>query len=317
MTNSTGIRTDDVVLSRNETVAGDRARFYAAVRKKELVRLTTGAYLPADLWAALDSDAQHRALLVATQAVARRELVFSHSSAAALWRLPRIGPWPPIAEVTVPFSSGGRSTRAMRAHAVGRVDATECIDGLRVTTLERTTIDQIAKLPFAPAVALADAALRRNDHPVPGLPPAGASLESLRAELEQLPPNQGQARARRALDFARAEADRPGESLSRVTMHLAGITPPELQVALFGASGRRYVVDFWWPEYRVFGEFDGEFKYSDPEFLRGRTPHQALVDEKFREDDLRALDRGCARWGWKTARSVPQLRGRLALAGVR
>ncbi len=41
---------------------------------------------------------------------------------------------------------------------------------------------------------------------------------------------------------------------------------PQLQVALRGASGRVYVVDFWWPEFNMIGEFDGNIKYADLEF---------------------------------------------------
>ena len=99
-------------------------------------------------------------------------------------------------------------------------------------------------------------------------------------------------------------------------MSRARIPAPELQVELAGASGRRYTVDFWWPQFGTFGEFDGRFKYSDPRFLRGRSPEQALFDEKVREDDLRAPGRGCARWGWEVAQSVPLLRARLSAAGV-
>ena len=100
-------------------------------------------------------------------------------------------------------------------------------------------------------------------------------------------------------------------------MLAARIPTPILQADLLGASGRRYTVDFWWPEFRVFGEFDGWAKYEDPVFLAGRTPQEALRDEKRREDDLRAPGRGCARWDWMVAQSVPLLRARLAAAGVR
>ena len=60
-------------------------------------------------------------------------------------------------------------------------------------------------------------------------------------------------------------------------MFRAGITMPLLQVELFGASGRRYFVDFWWPEFRVIGEFDGKDKYRNPVFFGGRTAEQALI----------------------------------------
>ena len=100
-------------------------------------------------------------------------------------------------------------------------------------------------------------------------------------------------------------------------MSIAGVPAPQLQVELQGASGRWYVVDFWWPQFAHIGEFDGRFKYTDPEFLRGRTPERALLDEKLREDDLRAAGRGMSRWTWEVALSPNRLRQLLNAAGVR
>jgi hypothetical protein len=102
-----------------------------------------------------------------------------------------------------------------------------------------------------------------------------------------------------------------------VNMALAHLTPPELQSGLVGASGRRWFVDFWWPRFNVIGEFDGDSKYTDLRFLRGRTPERALLEEKDREDDLRAAGHAMSRWGWKVANSMPDLRDQLVRAGVR
>ena len=127
----------------------------------------------------------------------------------------------------------------------------------------------------------------------------------------------GRARATAVAAFADGRADRPGESISRVSMRAAGLPAPELQVEIYGASGARYVVDFYWPERRLMGEFDGAAKYRDPELLRGRTPEQALADEKHREDDLRATARGMSRWGWRVANSPVLLGQQLRRAGLR
>ena len=119
------------------------------------------------------------------------------------------------------------------------------------------------------------------------------------------------------IDFADPRADRPGESLSRVSILRTGLTGPDLQVHLRGASGRSYTVDFYWPEFDVIGEFDGRVKYTDPEFLRGGTAEQAVYDEKLREDDLRAVPHAFTRWKWSTALSPAALGALLRRAGVR
>jgi hypothetical protein len=164
---------------------------------------------------------------------------------------------------------------------------------------------------------MADAALRRVDHPLSVVSSRSATKDDLRREAALLPIRHGASKARRAVEFADGRADRPGESISRANMHLAQIPAPELQVPMTGGSGRRYVVDFWWPQFEVIGEFDGKIKYSDPVFLDGRTPQQAVYDEKLREDDLRATGKGMSRWPWEVAVSPQKLRTHLARAGIR
>ena len=202
-------------------------------------------------------------------------------------------------------------------HTVGMPELTEMIDGLHVTSLARTVVDIASARSFTHAVTMADAALRRSLHPLRGVPPTALSRELLAEELDRLPLRHGSVKARRVVEFADGLADRPGESVSRVNMHRAALSAPQLQVVLTGRSGRRYVVDFWWPQFNVIGEFDGRAKYTDPEFLRGRTPEQALLDEKSREDDLRAAGHSVSRWGWDVAINPRLLRAHLVAAGVR
>jgi hypothetical protein len=200
---------------------------------------------------------------------------------------------------------------------VPRPDDLDLIDGLRVTTLARTVLDMAIAGSHGQAVVMADAALRRNDHAIEGVPRTLTTVDDLRHELSLISAPHGSAKARRVIEFADGRADRPGESLSRVAMDVAHLPAPQLQVTLVGASGRKYVVDFWWPAANLIGEFDGDAKYSDPAFLRGRTPEQALRDEKAREDDLRAAGHRMSRWGWKVALEPRRLHAHLVAAGLR
>ena len=307
----------ELVLTRDLTTPGDRTQFFAAARRGEYTALVRGAYLPTALLTDLDADSIYLARLHAVAATQSIDLVFSHRSAAALWRLPWVGEWQSHAHVVVPPAAGGRSTTTIVRHTVGVPNDTVTIDDLVVTTLARTVADVAATASFGQAVALADAVLRRTMNPLQGLPHTAITRDELLAELVNIDQRHGSVRARRAIEFADPAADRPGESLSRVSIRLANLTMPQLQAQLTGASGRKYRVDFWWPEFNVIGEFDGKFKYSDPRFLRGRLPEQALYDEKLREDDLRAAGRGFTRWNWEKALSVRLLRTHLLAAGIR
>ena len=308
---------DHLVFTRDITVAGDRREFYNLVHRGEFVRLRRGVYMRRSRWDTLNSDAQYRARVQAAVAFTESTVVVSHLSAAAIWRLPWFGRYPHFIDAVGDFGDGGRRTSEFRMHALSAPDSFDEIEGITVTSLTRTVIDIARSSTFVQSVVVADAALRRTTVPLAGMPATSLTVESLLTELARIPLRNGTARARRAIEFADGRANRPGESISRVNIFLAGLTAPTIQAPLRGASGRLWHVDFWWPQFNVIGEFDGKAKYTDEEYLRGRSPQQALYDEKMREDDLRAANHGFSRWPWETAISMPLLRGHLIEAGVR
>ncbi len=307
---------DDLILTRDITVAGARSEFYSAVKRGEFVKLFRGAYVSSDLWQRLDADERYRTRVKAAALFLEEAPVFCDASAASLWRLPWVGHWPQRVHAVVEGATGGRSRSVFIRHSFDMPAGAVEIDGLLVTTLERTVVDVARTLDFSAAVAVADAALRRSMVPLDSVPATSVTREDLVHELTKVPMRHGTARARAVIEFADGAADRPGESISRVSIATARLPRPVLQAPLYGASGRRWIVDFWWPEFNLIGEFDGKAKYRDAEFLRGRTPEQALMDEKEREDDLRASGRGMSRWGWNEARSPALLRRKLVAAGL-
>jgi hypothetical protein len=289
-----------------------RKSLYARHRRGEVVQLHRGAYVASALWLGLEADAQHRARALAVAVHFGGEFVFSHLTAAALWRLPSMGAWPSRPHVAGPATAGGKSTAAFVRHGLGVPEKGEPIGELAATTLPRTVVEVSATVGFAHAVVIADAALRRTEHPLVGLPRTNLNGDQLLQELQLATWSRGATKALRVIEFADGRADRPGESMSRVSMHRAGVTRPELQVRMLGASGKAYEVDFWWPEFNVIGEFDGKYKYTDPQYMNGRTAQQVLYDEKIREDDLRAARHGFTRWPWATAISPTLMRVHLA-----
>lgn len=302
----------DIVLTRDLTLAGDRSEFYSRADSGEFVAIHRGVWVSSAVWSAARDDARAVLRLRGAAALAPG-CVFSHQSAAALWGLPSPTPWPRRAHILHPPASAAKSSSIFIRHRGDRSGEVVQLRGLNATGLARTVVDVASSSDFGESVCMADAALHRT---VRG-EAFGVTKATLLDELDRVPLRHGSARATRVVEFSDGAADRPGESMSRVSMSIARITPPQLQVQLAGASGRWYWVDFWWPELRLIGEFDGAAKYSDPVFLAGRTPEQALRDEKFREDDLRAAGHGMSRWGWALAISPQALRTHLHAAGVR
>jgi hypothetical protein len=211
---------------------------------------------------------------------------FAHESAAVLHGLPLMSRR--LDEVVAVRTGGGHGTITRTLHArraqVGAGDTTE-VDGFPVTSLFRTTCDLTRRLPFPEAVMVADAALRSR-------------LE--RGELlRSVVGGRGCRLAAAALEFADARSESPGESLSRVRIHRAGLPAPTPQVELFDDFGNLVArVDFWWEAEGVVGEFDGMVKYG--ELLRpGQTAEDVINAEKFREQALVAAGCKVIRWTWQ------------------
>lgn len=303
-----------VILSGHLDLA-DRKNLLRRHSRGEVVQLHRGAYVESSIWVALDADARHRALSLAVALHFGGDPVFCQLTAAAFWRLPRIGAWPLAPHIAGAKGAASRTAAFVR-HGTGLPRVAETIDGLRVTTLAATVVDVAASVGFAHGVVIADAALRRTLQPVEGVPRTTLVRAELEQELQRISLTHGARRACRVVQFADPRADRPGESMSRVSMLLGGVALPQVQRSLTGASGKAYTVDFFWEQFNVIGEFDGKYKYTDPAYMNGRTPQQVLYDEKLREDDLRAASHGFTRWPWATAMSPTLLRAHLARAGV-
>ncbi len=257
-------------------------------------------------WDPLTPGARHAAFVHATAMRCDEESppLFSHASAAAIWGLPAIDPWPSRADALV-SDERVRSSRLVIKH-VGPEDRTREVDGLRVTSPARTVVDLARTASLAHGVAAADHVLRH------GLCAAG----DLAAEVAAVPPRTpGRPRAVLVVDLADARSMSAGESLSRTQLFVLNMPRPDLQVSFVDADGHIGDVDFGWEG--VVGEFDGRVKYSLPEGLPADEAGRVLWAEKIREDRLRRLGLGVARWTWRDAKDVRRLQAILMPHGLR
>ncbi|MBU4464508.1 MAG: hypothetical protein KKH75_01550 [Actinobacteria bacterium] len=196
-------------------------------------------------------------------------------------------------------------------------DDIEEIDWLLCTTLARTVSDVARTARAETSVSITDAAIRRVafrsvDH---YRAEVAAEFRATSAEVARRS-SYGTARALRALAFADGRAQLPGESISRLYLVRLGYRP-HIQVAVAAPDGGRYFVDFDLGEGVGFGEFDGAGKYTDPAILRGRTPAEAVADEKRREDWIRGTtQRRLARWEKSSLASATALGERLERFGM-
>jgi hypothetical protein len=296
-----------LVLARDlDRVGADGSDLRRLRDRGELVRVRRGCYMPRPEWEVLTSEQRHIARAHAVAANASIEPVFSHFTAAALHGIPIAGPHPREVHVTIPQGAARRRQVELTSHSlplgpeqVGRVD------GLLVTSRERTLVDLCTWTTLQSAVVSVDWGLAR-----------GVSRLDLHAELERLNPTKRRRAAEQVIEFADSASGSPGESVSRAGMLLLGFEIPDLQVALADQDGFAGTVDFFWPSVQLIGEFDGMVKYSRDEYLKGDSPAEAVVREKVREDRLRATGRGFLRWGWDVANDLRGLGDLLRRAGV-
>ncbi|WP_104083607.1 hypothetical protein [Cryobacterium sp. Y11] len=279
-----------------------------------LERVSRGLYYPSVRWNQLRED-QRYLIRVRGAALARRgQAVLCHHSAAVIWGLPMLIGWPSDVHLLTERATGGRSDPGIRRHALG-VDARDIttIDGLLVTTIERTVVDLAATLDLKSAVALVDRALYQDRF---GRTRTLTTKDALLATLERMLPFRGSRRARAIIQFATHLSGSPAESASRVNIALSGFPEPELQHP-FTVDGKECETDFYWLQIDGVGECDGRDKYFNPEFLAGRSPEQVQYDEKLREDGIRRQVHAFTRWPASVGMSQYPLRRRLLELGLK
>jgi len=287
-----------IITSRGLRTAGESTRGLERGARSDLfVRLRPGAYAVAAEWNAATPRERHRAVMDALVATATREPVFSHESAALLHAVPVIGDWPawPHLLDSELGPASRRSPRGAIVHRPRHLPPVTRVAGIAATTPLATAIALASSRPLRAGVVALDHVLF-----------AGIPRSDVEAMITEWGPFHGARRARRALAQATGRAETPLETISLIGMREHGIPEPEQQVEL-DARGCRYRVDFFWRDRGVIGEADGRIKY-----LTGDD----LLAEKDREDDLRSLGLGFARWGWDDAWACTPMLARLADAGI-
>jgi hypothetical protein len=293
-----------------------RGRSPDAVRRDvaagELVRVQRGRFASAGDWKAQFVEGRHRARSRA-YAASSPTAVFAHETAAALHGLPLFRVTDERLH-TATTARAASSTRNVMRHrgALEHADVVT-LEGVHVTSLSRTVFDLIRRLPYEAGVALADAALKKAER---ARPRGAEELRGLVDErLQRAAGQRGVRRGRTVLAFADPRSDSSGESASRWFLRVIGFRSFRLQVPFCGPKGQQWSVDLQFDG--NLGEFDGAFKYSDPAFLRGRTPRQALLEEKERGDWIRGRSRApYVRWMDPHIATAETLRDRLAWFGI-
>lgn len=283
------------------------------------IRVHRGFYVDGESWRGLWTEGRHLLRVIAhARSSPGGSPIATHSSAGALWGPPLYR----VSDKTVhTLIRGDRHTRTVAGIARHDIDVADddIVErhGVRCTSLIRTVFDMVRTMSSEAGICAADAALRMVA--TSGQIQDADAAEHWREELHEraTPGLRGVRMARWAADFADGRAQLPGESVSRLQLFRLGYRDIDLQVPVTGFEGDRYFMDFGFPRSRIFGEFDGEGKYLEPELRSTPTPVDAVLAEKRREDDVRGVTGwGVRRWASMHVRSADALGARLAAFGI-
>ncbi|MDQ0645309.1 hypothetical protein [Microbacterium murale] len=312
---------DAMLRSRDSLVATgitDR-QLRALVASETLIRVHRGFYVDGDSWRELWAEGRHLLRVISHARSSPGESpAFMQMSAGVLWGLPLYRVPDGVVHALI---QGTRHTRTVAGIARHDIDVAEndIVErhGLRCTSLARTVFDMVRTVSPEAAISAADAALRMIA--VSGQAQDAVVAEQWRDDVLRLaaPGLRSVRKVRWAVGFADGRAQLPGESVSRLQLSRLGFSDIDLQVHVVGAEGDNYFMDFGFPRSRMFGEFDGEGKYLEPELRATPTPADAVLAEKRREDDVRGVTGwGVRRWGGIHIRSADALGARLTAFGI-
>jgi hypothetical protein len=273
------------VLLRREALAlgYDDHAIYRNLRLGVWHRIRMGAYVDAAVWTSLDAVGRHRLTARAVLKTAHPSAVLTHVSSvvergAAVWNVD-------LSEVHITRTDGVAGRReAGVVHHRGDLDPAEVeiVNGVPVSAAARSALELTTMAGVESSLVSTNWLLRENAT-------TKAELEALVARFRHWP---GSLRSDLVVRLSDGRCGWPGEARTGHLLWSQHVPAPQPQYEVRGLDGHLIgIVDFAWPEFGVFLEFDGAIKY---ERLRreGETLEDVIRREKRREEQI------CAQTGW-------------------
>ena len=217
--------------------------------------------------------------------------VFSHITAAELWRMPLPNHLDRnVVHVTASAPRRAPTGKSVVGHSLAlSADAVTLHSGMRVTSPSATWVHLSSLLPAHDLVAVGDFILTGD--------PYGSVVPlAERSDLECAHRASRSARGRRArelaLSFLRAGALSRPEPLLRYLIERAGLPQPDVNESLYDGRGSFIAMpDLSWPEFRLALEYEGDHHPEVRQFRRDVARIERMVDAgwavtKITADDL-------------------------------
>ena len=253
-----------------------------------LYRLRYGAYVDAASWKACDLVGQHGLIARAALKRARAAVVLSHTSALGEWDVPTWDMDLGDVHLTRVDQLAGRREAGVIQH-LGKLREGDVVDmsGIQVTSATRTALDCATILDTEHSLTVVNDFLHRKL----------TSMEELVEGQKFMTKWPGSLCHGLVLQLADGRCGGSvGEGRTLYLIFRQGLPMPEPQYEIKTPAGNVFAyVDFAWPEYGVFLEFDGRVKYQEL-LEEGESPTDVVLREKKRQDLIERLT------GWRCIR---------------
>ncbi|MFP5313598.1 MAG: hypothetical protein ACLGH7_14535 [Actinomycetes bacterium] len=154
------------------------------------------------------------------------------------------------------------------------------MDGLPVTTPERTWLDMAELLSVDELVAMGDSCVRVPRPEFEGREMPLCSISDLQRTIDRHRGKRGLRKAKEALELIRVGSDSPQETMLRLAIVRAGLPEPELNVPIITEDGvRHHEPDLSYRKYKIGIEYEGEHHGDASQIARDitRSEHYAAL----------------------------------------
>ncbi|MFF2243167.1 hypothetical protein ACFVTM_03150 [Arthrobacter sp. NPDC058130] len=177
-------------------------------------------------------------------------------------------------------------------------DEVTLVDGVPVTTPERTWLDMAEMLSADELVAMGDSCVRVPRADLEGRDMPHCDIADLQRMIFRHKGKPGIRKAKEAIRLIRVGADSPQETRLRLAILRAGLPEPELNVAITSEDGvRHHEPDLSYRRYRIGVEYEGAHHGGEAQVVRDISRserYQALgwtevrISKRHMHDDARA-----------------------------
>lgn len=294
------------VITRPDALAAglDDQAIARKVRSGDWQRIRHGSYMARELWQQLDERDRHRAMAVAVTRRAACRHAWSHVTALAelgvpLWEQPLDS----VHLTRFDKRAGRRAAGVVQHRGTTSVNDLTLREGQLLTSGTRTALDVASTCDVERGVVVVGSLLHAGETSVLELEGGLATMDSWPATLH----------LRRVLRLADPRPESVAEHRFVYWCDSFGLPAPVPQFPV-AIGGRRFRLDFAWPELKVWVEVDGRGKY-DAWLAPGDSAADVVLREKRREDLIReATGWLCVRVTWADLCDPRRLERRLRRA---